>query len=303
MKEDEIIEFIKRRLHPRQRNVIIGPGDDTAVISYNSKEYLLLTTDCVVENVHFSIDKTSLSLIARKAISVNLSDIAAMGGIPLYALVCVGLPDNITRKEIIQIIMGLNYMADRFQFDIVGGNLTRSDRLFIDVSMIGRIERKNLKLRSGAKPGDLIFVTGSLGGSYLGKHLNFIPRIKEAREIIKRCPVSAMMDISDGLSTDLTRLVKASGTGFKIYMDKLPVSKDALRISKNREEAIQHALNDGEDYELLFTVPEKYRKKIPSRIDSVSLSCIGEITKEKKYKGISISGKIIDVNPSGYSHF
>ncbi|HOL22319.1 MAG TPA: thiamine-phosphate kinase, partial [bacterium] len=300
---DEIIEFIKTQLQQRQKSVVVGPGDDTAVISFNSKEYLLLTTDCLVENVHFIRKNTPLSLIARKSIAVNLSDIAAMGGIPLYALVCAGLPEGITKKDISQLIRGLKNMAERFNLDIVGGNLTKSKHLFIDVSIIGKVEKKHLKLRSGAKAGDLIFVTGTLGGSRLKKHLTFTPRLKEAREIIKKVPVGAMMDISDGLSTDLTRLAKASNVGFKIYLEKLPFSKDAVKISKSREDLIYHALNDGEDYELVFTVPEKYRDKIPERVQSVPLTCIGEILKEKRYTGIYSSGKVVSIRPSGYSHF
>jgi len=303
MREEEIIEFIKRQLKLKQEGVVIGPGDDTAVISYNSNEYLLLTTDCVVENVHFIRKETTLSLIARKAMAVNLSDIAAMGGLPLYALISAGLPEGITKKDISQIINGLNYMADRFNVDIVGGNLTKSPFLFLDVSMVGKVEKKYLKLRSGARPGDAIFVTGTLGGSQMKKHLTFTPRIKEAREIIKKAPVSAMMDISDGLSTDLTRLAVASGAGFKIYLDKIPVSKDAMKISKDREEGILHALNDGEDYELLFTVPAGYENKVPVKVNDTEIHLIGEITEEKSYKGISTTGKAIKISPSGYSHF
>ncbi|MCM8760249.1 MAG: thiamine-phosphate kinase [Candidatus Omnitrophica bacterium] len=303
MTEDEIIEFIKRNLPIRQNSVVVGPGDDAAVLSYNSKEYLLLTTDCIVEDVHFNRKKTPLSLIARKAIAVNLSDIAAMGGVPLYGLVSIGLDKEPTRRDISQIVKGLYYMTERFRFDIVGGNITRSDKLFIDVSLAGKVEKKYLKMRSGAGPGDLIYVTGRLGGSRIKKHLTFIPRIKESREIIKRVSVSSMMDISDGLSTDLIRLAKTGGVGFKIYLDKIPVSTDAIKISKTREEATSHALNDGEDYELLFTVPKSYRDTVPESINSLPLTCIGEITKEKRYRGISFEGKEVLIQPLGYFHF
>ncbi|MDD3725899.1 MAG: thiamine-phosphate kinase [Candidatus Ratteibacteria bacterium] len=303
MNEDQIIEFIKRHLKPKQKTVVVGPGDDTAVLSYNNREYLLLTTDCIVEDVHFTRSEATLFQIARKSIAVNLSDIAAMGGIPLYALVCAGLPDGLTRRELAQLIKGLKSATDIFNFDIVGGNLTRSEKLFIDVSLTGKVEKRYLKLRSGAQPGDLIFVTGTLGGSYLKKHLTFTPRVKESRELIKKVPISAMMDISDGLSTDLTRLAKASGVGFKIYLEKIPVSQDAVKISKNSKEEIQHALCDGEDYELLFTVPKDYGGKVPDKINSVPVSCIGVLTKEKRYTGIAPEGKEIIVQPSGYSHF
>ncbi|NLG11487.1 MAG: thiamine-phosphate kinase [Elusimicrobia bacterium] len=303
MREEEIIEFIKRRMVPQQTTVIAGPGDDTAVVSYNRKEYMLLTTDCVVEDIHFTRKEASLYQIAKKAVAVNLSDIAAMGGIPLYALVSAGLPETFTRREIIQLINGLKYMADKFHFDIVGGNLTRSEKLFIDISLTGKVEKQSLKKRSGAKPGDLIFVTGRLGGNRIKKHLSFTPRIKEARKIIKEYSVTAMMDISDGLSTDLTRLAKASNVGFKIYLDKIPLSQDAIKIGGNKGKAIQHALNDGEDYELLFTVSKHNRKKAPKSINGLLLSCIGEIVKEKKYTGISIDNKKTAIQAKGFSHF
>lgn len=303
MKEDDIIELIKKGVKVKNPEILVGPGDDAAVIASHKKFYILFTTDCVVEDVHFSRKEATLFQIARKAIAVNLSDIAAMGGVPLYALVSAGLPEGVSRKDILEILRGLRCMAESFKFDIVGGNLTRSDKLFIDVSLAGKVEKRYLKLRSGARPADLIFVTGKLGGSRLGKHLEFTPRIREAREIIKKVPVSAMMDISDGLSTDLIRLAKASRAGFRIYLEKIPVSEDAVKISKSKGDVIHHALNDGEDYELLFTVPEKYRKRVPSKINSVPLTCIGEITEERKYRGISSDGKEIFIKPSGYSHF
>ncbi|MBN1444966.1 MAG: thiamine-monophosphate kinase [Candidatus Omnitrophica bacterium] len=303
MREDDVIELIKKRLKNSRRDVIIGPGDDTAVLRYDKKHYLLLTTDCVVENIHFKRPSASFFQIGRKAMAVNLSDIASMGGLPLYALVSAGLPAGLPVKAIKQLVDGMQSMADAYNFDIVGGNLSRSPVLFIDVSLAGRVEKKHLKLRSGAKPGDAVFVTGKLGGTLAGKHLNIMPRIKESRKIIRKVRVNAMMDISDGLSSDLTRLVNASGAGFKIFLDRIPVSADAVRMSRTVKDAIHHALNDGEDYELLFTVPAAYKNKVPERAGSLHVTCIGEITKEKKYTGVYNTGKIVSIRPSGYSHF
>ncbi len=303
MREEEIIDLIKKRLKMKGRTVIAGPGDDTAVLAYDRDNYLLLTTDCVVENVHFTRKQATLFQVGRKAMAVNLSDIAAMGGIPLYALASVGLPKGFSRKEINGLLDGMREMCDAYRFDLVGGNLTKSPVLFVDISLAGRVEKKCLKMRNGATPGDIIFATGRLGGTLVKKHLNVMPRIKESRKIIKSARVTAMMDISDGISSDLTRMAKASGAGFVIELGRIPVSDDALRISKTREEAVSHALNDGEDYELLFTVRPSDMDKVPEKIGSLPVTRIGRMTKEKKYLGIWESGKTVCIKPAGFSHF
>ena len=157
-------------------------------------------------------------------------------------------------------------------------------------------------VRNGAKPGELIYTTGTLGASQMKKHLNIKPRIEESRFLVKNFPVSSMIDISDGLSSDLITLAKESKVGFKIFLDKIPVSSEAKKISKTEKEAIFHALNDGEDYELVFTVPEKFRNKIPEKINSTKITYIGEITKKIQYTGIYRKEKI-KITPSGYDHF
>jgi len=301
MNEEKMIELVKARVKKRNRDVIVGPGDDTAVLKCDSKYYTLLTTDAIVENVHFKRSGATLFQVGKKAMAVNLSDIAAMGGIPLYALVSVGLPAG-SQGIISRLLRGMEKMADAYNFDIVGGNLSRAPFMFIDVSMAGRVEKKLLKLRSGAGKGDSIFVTGRLGGSILRKHLDIRPRISEGRKLIEAVPVTAMMDISDGLSSDLARLAKASGKGFKLYLDKIPFSADALTLGGTKKEAIIHALNDGEDYELLFTVPSLQRDKVPGSIGSLSLTCIGEITEKTEYSAV-YRGKTMKIKPAGFSHF
>ncbi len=301
MKEKEIIEFIKKNIKIKNKDVFAGIGDDTAVIKYKKDEYFLITVDSIVENVHFTTEKATYYQIGKKAIAVNLSDIASMGGIPLYAVISAGIPEG-KEKIIKQLLNGFKFMAEKYRFDIVGGNLTKSNVLFIDVCIVGKVEKKYLKLRSGAKPGELIYITGTLGGSQIKKHLNIKPRIEEGRFLVKNFPVSSMIDISDGLSSDLITLAKESKVGFKIFLDKIPVSSEAKKISKTEKEAIFHALNDGEDYELVFTVPEKFRNKIPSRYKTTKISLIGEITKVKRYTGI-YKNKKIKIMPSGFDHF
>ena len=301
MEEEKIIRFIRNKIHIKNADVLVGPGDDTAVISYDSRHYLLLTSDSIVENVHFTRDKATFFQVGRKAMAVNLSDIAAMGGIPLYALVSVGLPEG-SLKLVSGLMRGMEKMAGTYGFDIVGGNLSRAPFIFIDVSMAGKVEKKYLKLRSGAGAGDDIYVTGVLGGTILGKHLDPKPRIEEGRKILRSVPVTAMMDISDGLSSDLERLAVASGRGFRIFLDSIPVSAAARRMSSCREEAVGHALNDGEDYELLFTVPGKFRDRVPERVGRMPVTRIGEITRDRVFEGVSGSGTF-RMRPSGFSHF
>ncbi|MCL5408612.1 MAG: thiamine-phosphate kinase [Candidatus Omnitrophica bacterium] len=301
MEEGKIIDWLKRRIDIKNRDVVTKIGDDTAVLEWNKKSYFLLTTDVVVDGIHFEKEKISPEKIGRKALAVNISDIAAMGGIPLYALVSLGLPCP-EKKFISGIYKGILNLAKKFNIDIVGGNISKSPTLFIDIFLAGKVEKKLLKLRSSAKPGDSIYVTGSLGGSIEGKHYNFSPRVKEAGYIIKKYPVSSMLDVSDGLSSDLIKLAKASNVGFVLILDNIPVSKDAIRISKTEKEAVFHALNDGEDYELLFTVDKNYHGKIPGKIDSVPVTYVGEITTVKKYEG-SFKNKKIELRPEGFNHF
>lgn len=303
MREEDVITLIKRRLKMKGPGVVVGPGDDTAVLTYDKKHYLLLTTDCVVENIHFTRHHATPFSVGRKAMAVNLSDIAAMGGIPLYALASVGLPKGFSRRDINELLNGMQEMCDTYRFDIVGGNLTRAPVLFVDISLAGKVEKKYLKLRTGAGVGDLVFVTGHLGGTIVKKHLSAVPRIKESRKLIKSVTITAMMDISDGISSDLTRMADANGTGFVIKLDSIPVSEDAVKMSMTKEEAVFHALNDGEDYELLFTVSPTDRDKVPERIGSLPITCIGRMTDEKRYIGVWDSGKKVHIKPAGYSHF
>ncbi|MCM8786354.1 MAG: AIR synthase-related protein, partial [Candidatus Omnitrophica bacterium] len=173
-------------------------------------------------------------------------------------------------------------------------------KTFIDVFMIGIVEKKYLKTRTGAKPKDLIYVTGTFGCSQIKKQFNLNPPVFEIRRLIKKYKITSMIDISDGLSSDLIKLVESSKVGFKLYLDKIPVSEDAKRISKDEFESIEHALNDGEDYEILFTAPKE--EKIPGKIGKIKITKIGEITRERKYIGV-YKGNMIEIKNQGFSHF
>ena len=297
MNEKEIIEFLKKNF--KSKEAIIGIGDDCAVIEYSKNYYLILTTDILVENIHFEKEKFTWPQIGKKAMAVNLSDISAMGGIPKFALVSLGLLES--NFEIIKgLTEGIKEMCKRYKFEIIGGNLTRSEKIFIDVFMIGIVEKKYLKTRKGAKVGDLIYTTGTLGASQIKKQFNIEPRIFESRQLIKKYKINSMIDISDGLSSDLIKLCETNKVGFKLYLENLPISYEAKKISEGKFEEILHALNDGEDYEILFTAP--VNEKIPEKIGKTKITKIGEIIKEKKYIGI-FEGKVIEIKDNGFSHF
>ncbi len=297
MKEKEIIDFLKKNF--KSKKAFIGIGDDCAVIEYSKNYYLILTTDVLVENVHFEKGKFTWTQIGKKAMAVNLSDIAAMGGIPEFALVSLGLPES-NFKIIKELAEGIKEMCKKYKFEIIGGNLTKSKEIFIDVFMVGIVEKKYLKTRKGTKSGDLIYVTGSLGASQIKKQFNLEPRIFEVREIVKKYKVNSMIDISDGLSSDLIKLCEVNKLGFKLYLENLPVSEEAKKISKDKFEEILHVLNDGEDYEILFTAGRE--EKIPEKIGKIKITKIGEMTGKREFIGI-LEDKIIEIKDKGFSHF
>jgi len=251
-------ELIRRfaRLSPKSGKVVLGIGDDTATVVPSNKSCLmLLTCDPVIEGVHFNSSAKPYQ-IGWKVVARNLSDIAAMGGVPLYALVSASLPRHLTLRHALEIHRGIMTIARKFGVAIVGGDTARSPRgIHVTVTMVGEVARSELLKRSGARAGDVLCVTGTLGASILGKHLRFQPRLHEARFLAQRFRPSAMMDVSDGLASDLRRLAEQSRVGFEVWAGALPVSP-ALRAQKlSRTREIHHALCDGEDYELLFTMP------------------------------------------------
>jgi thiamine-monophosphate kinase len=248
----------------------------------------------ITEGVDF-LAKDKPELIGRKALAVSMSDIAACGGIPRYCLVSLGIPKNISVEKIDKISRGMFNLAREYKVNIVGGDLSRANRLTIDVSMLGIVEKSNLCLRSGAKIGDIIFVTGELGGSILGKHLRFIPRLKEARFLVKNFKVNAMIDISDGLSQDLGHILKQSKVGAIIYEDLIPLNRQAR--------SFREALFMGEDFELLFTLSRKEAKRLLEKNTGL-FKPIGEITDQKYVlRLVEKSNKEKIIRPKGFQHF
>ncbi len=288
-----LIKRIKRSIK-NDASVVKGTGDDCAVLEFDRNRYQLFTCDMIVENTDFTLHESPY-LIGRKSLAVSISDIAACAGLPRYCLVSLGIPANTSVEFIDKLIKGMLTIANKYKINLVGGDLSRAKQLTIDVSMLGIVEKKNLVLRSGARIGDVIFVTGALGGSILGKHLKFIPRLKEARFLVKNVKVNSMIDISDGLAQDLGHILEESSAGATIYEDLIPVSKDARNLND--------ALYSGEDFELLFTVSRREAKKI-YRKKLFLFKPIGEIV-GKKYglRLVDKGGKEKVIKPKGFRHF
>ena len=220
-------------------------GHDCAVLSpLSRKNDLVLKTDSVVEGIHFS-SSTPAELAGRKALARPLSDLAAAGAVPKAALITVGCPGPSHARRVQNAYRGLSRLASQFHLHVVGGETVRTRQLLISVTLLGEVARGITPGRSGAKPGDRLFVTGKLGGSWPRRHLTFTPRLKEGQWLARKRMATAMMDLSDGLGADLPRMARASGVGFQIEPDKLPLAPKS---------SIRSAFTSGEDYELLLAV-------------------------------------------------
>jgi thiamine-monophosphate kinase len=270
----------------RLQKQIPRAGDDCAVLPDGG----LLTCDPVIESVHYLPD-TPPYRVGWKAMARNLSDIAAMAGTPQYAVVSIGLRPDTSIRYVTELYRGMRAVAGQFNCEIVGGDTAHVRReQFIVVTLYGHAD--NPVLRSGAKPGDHIFVTGKLGDSFRsGKHLTFTPRIREAQWLARNVRLHAMMDISDGLASDLQRLVESSNVGFDIASNKIPISPIIRRRSPDR--AVPAALTDGEDFELLFTVSARDALKLRNKFYE-----IGHVIRKPV---ILLDGKPLSAH--GYDHF
>jgi len=295
---------------PGNPSVVTGAGDDCAVLDCGRPgHYLLFKTDAVVEGVHF----TSLATpeqIGHKALGRCLSDIAAMAGRPLAALITAALPADFVPAFVERIYAGINALAQRHGVAIAGGETVRNpERLLLCVSMVGEVARNKCVRRDGAKAGDALFVTGELGGSLSGKHLDFEPRLAEAQWLAENVPVHAMIDVSDGLAGDLRHLMRMSQVGAELLAQAIPISR-AARLQGHAPSAAKPpllaALSDGEDFELLFTVASReavglldaWRKQFPK----LRLTCIGRITAEGGLKLRDKTG-LHSLETHGYDHF
>ncbi len=305
MNEFELIASLTKSL-PTNANVLTGAGDDCAVLDLGVPGKLVLfKTDAVVEGIHFMKDIPP-EKIGHKALARCLSDIAAMAGTPVAALVTLGLPENFEPGFVAKIYDGMNAIAEKFGVAIVGGETTTNpERILISIALIGTVACGKQVFRSGAKVGDAIFVTGELGGSLAEKHLEFEPRLEEARWLVEHFSIHAMIDLSDGLAGDLRHILKTSHIGAELLKSAIPVSR-AAKLRARVKPAFAAALTDGEDFELLFTIAggdavklvDSWKKKFPK----LKLSCIGKIVVGENVILRDKTGAQ-KLNAHGYVHF
>ena len=301
-----LIDRLRRRLGAagHGRHVQRGIGDDAAVLQRPGGGLLLFASDMLVEGVHFRLPghrRERGVLPARwigwKALAVNVSDIAAMGGEPLAAVVSLGLPPATPVKFVDGLYRGLRACARRFRCPVVGGDTVRAPQVVVDVAILGTVEPRYLTLRSGARVGDVLCVTGRLGGSLSsGRHARFVPRVREANALVRRVKVHAMMDLSDGLASDLWQMSRASRVALRIRRAAVPVARAAG--------SVEHALMDGEDFELLFAVSPRDAARVPRRLGSCPVTQIGTVIG----RGVRVEqeypdGRVRPLIPTGFKHF
>jgi thiamine-monophosphate kinase len=307
--EFELIARLTKTL-PANQTVVTGAGDDCAVLDFGLPDKLFLfKTDAVVEGVHFDKD-TPPEKIGRKALARCLSDIAAMAGTPAAAVVTLGLPEPFQPEAIETVYGGMSGLANQHGVAIVGGETTANPEcLFISVALLGTVGRGKQILRSTAQAGDAIFVTGELGGSSAGKHLDFEPRLAEAHWLAEHFPVHAMIDLSDGLAGDLRHILDASGVGAELLKPAIPISRAAKAGARGNpftKTALTAALADGEDFELLFTVAAGDAVKLldawKQQFPKLRLSCIGKINPGT---GVTLRDQngVQPLTAHGYVHF
>jgi len=279
--EFAFIDWLRRRT-PADPRVLIGPGDDCAAVHLAPDLPCLITTDMLLEGSCFLLAEAGPRRVGRKAMAVNLSDMAAMAGQPVAAVVSLGLPRRGGMALAQELDSGLREMADAFHVAIAGGDTNSwNGPLVISVTLLGQPTGRGPVTRGGAKPGDWLVVTGELGGSILGKHLDFTPRVREAIALHANTDLHAMIDISDGLAGDVHHLCEENHCGAVLWADAIPISAAARRLNDARS-PLEHALGDGEDFELVFAVsPEEARRLVATQpVPGMMLTAVGECVAE-----------------------
>lgn len=302
MKEDEITSWFRQQRQLSPAAIPIGIGDDMAQIALDQGASVLITTDMLLEGTHFDLAKATLEQVGYKSMATSLSDCAAMATIPLAAVVAVGLPHGWGGRQLQELHAGVVFAADKYDCPLVGGDITSwkcEGRFVVCVSMLSKPGAKPPVRRNDARVGDVIGVTGALGGSGLRRHLEFEPRVREALEMVRIADLHAMMDISDGLSTDLNRICAQSGVGALVDAAAVPITPEA----KIQGDPLAAALNEGEDFELLFTLALDQWDKLHRRWDEpVPITQVGTITNTLRMEIKMPDGRVADLKPGGYDH-
>ena len=309
--EAELLELIPGR-NEQYPHIIRGIGDDCAVVGFNkgTSSYLLLTQDSLISGRHFSYDHDDPYYVGWKALARSVSDIAAMGGTPHSSLVSYGIPSDTPVEWLKRVFEGLHACASQYSCPIIGGDMaSTAGELFLSTTCMGTVDKDAMVLRSGAMVGDMLCVTGTLGGSITGKHLSFEPRVAHAQWLVAHAPVSSMIDLSDGMAKDLFHIAESSQVGFNLDDESLPLSEAISACCDDRDSAVHHALYDGEDYELLFTVSleeNQVKMMCQSFQEQFSLPCtiIGRCVAALPTVVLYKQGRMdTTLTPGGFEHF
>jgi thiamine-monophosphate kinase len=321
--ERQLIERTGRKLPSRTgHGVRIGIGDDAAVISPRGGYEWVLTTDAFLENVHFLLEVHPPEAVGYKALARATSDLAAMGARPRYFLLNLALPPSCTKIWFDRFLTGMSRAARSFGLVLVGGDTTRCPLVAINLTVIGEAAHGRTILRSGARPGDFLCVSGRLGEAEMGlqllqrglgkrkkwksllkKHFYPEPRLALGEWLAKSGKATAMIDTSDGLSTDLAHVCEASGVGARLWAEEIPKVVVPRSLQKLGLDPLRLALDGGEDYELLFTVPRRLARRLPRVVRGVPVTIIGEITREKRILLIDTAGRIRPLPAQGWDPF
>lgn len=321
--EVELIRLLQQRF-PAGGGVRVGIGDDAAVLAGDGRRDWVVTTDLLVEGVHFLRAAQSARALGWKALARSLSDIAAMGARPRYALVALAAPASTPTEWVKNFFAGMGRLARRHRVKVAGGDLAAAPQVVADVQVLGEVKKGKALLRRGARPGDIIFASGTPGLSGLGlaclrarvasvrpllkravrAHVFPQPRLGLAAALARRGGVTAMIDLSDGLSTDLNHLCEASGVGARVYAEMIPAVKVPPSLERRlRTSGLKLALEAGEDYELLFTVNPKEALRLPRQLVGIKLTPIGEITRGRRITIVGSFGRPLPLPPRGWDHF
>lgn len=325
-----LIDRISRMLPPGGPDVVVGVGDDVAVLRTSGERLLLATCDIQLEGAHFLRDRITPTQLGRKALAINLSDIAAMGGTPKYALISLGLPPETEVATVDELYAGLRAEAEGAGVAIVGGNMSRSPRgLVVDIFLLGEVAPEHLMLRSGARPGDAVLVTGTLGDAAAGlallldkalrpdeahaasvkaAFLTPTPRLAEGQAIARTGLATAMIDLSDGLASDIGHICERSQVGVRVWAERLPISLAAREVAALAgRDPLEWALAGGEDYELCFTAPPEAVEALRAAVVEATgtpVTTVGEIVPASEGRVlIRADGRTVGLEAAGWDHF